>query len=269
MDAATKQRLYTGQRMKRFTHLEFDDESNPPKASANGEVVRDASFFYRKATQCFLHGNYELALRNYSRALEANSTFFEGWAGQIRMLIELGEYPEALVWADKAMESFPEHPDLLSSKAVACLRDAKYEKAKAFSDNSISKDNIGPRIWLARAEVLLQSKSRIAEDCLSKAISISGNNLDLVHLEAGRILRRYKRYSLAIEHLQESVRQYPKSALAWYELGYCQAKLGFSQATVSLEQCLHLHPNWNKAQEELNRAKKTGIFHRLFGRIFR
>lgn len=254
--------------MKRFTHLEFDDSSDSPKSSANGEKIRDASFFYKKATQCFLHADYELALRNYSRSLEASSTFFEGWSGQIRMLIELREYPEALVWADKAMESFPEHPELLASKAVACLRDAKYEKAKAYSDNSISKDNIGPRVWLARTEVLLQGKSRIAEDCLSKAISMSGKNANLIRLEAGRLLGRYRRYSSAIEYLQGSVRLFPKSALAWYELGYCQARLGFSQAKTSLEQCLYLRPRWKRALEELHKVKHKGLFRKIFGRLW-
>lgn len=253
--------------MRRFEHLEFDDASNSPIPTAKGEMVRDTAYFFQKATQSYLHGDYELALRNYSRSLEASSTFFEGWAGQIRMLIELGEFPEALVWADKAMESFPEHPDLLASKAVACLRDAKYDKAKAYSDNSISKDNTGPRVWLARAEVLLQSRSRIAEDCLSKALSVSGDQADYVHLEIGRLLRHYRRYSSAIEHLQEAVRLFPKSALAWYELGYCQAKLGFNQAETSIEQCLHLHPRWDAALV-LSRQAKTGLFRKLFGRLW-
>lgn len=253
--------------MKRFTNLEFDDASNSPKRSSKGEKIRDADFFNERATQCFLHADFERSLRNYSRALETSCTFFEGWAGQIRMLIEMGEYPEALVWADKAMDSFPEHPELLASKAVACLRDVQYDKAKAFSDNSISKDNIGPRVWLARTEVLLQSKSRIAEDCLSKATSITGGNADLVRLEAGRILMRYKRYSTAMEHLQQAVHMFPKSALAWYELGCCQAKLGFPQASISLEQCLHLSPLWREAQEQLDRVENTGFFRKIFSRF--
>ena len=164
--------------MKRFTHLEFDDSSRSPDSSGKGESIRDADYFYQRAVQCFLHGDFESALRNYSRALEVNSTFFDGWAGQIWMLIELGEFPEALVWADKAVESFPEHPELLAAKGLACLRDAKYDEAKAYSDNSIAKDNVTPRVWLVRAEVLLQSKSRVADNCISKAITLSDNEAD-------------------------------------------------------------------------------------------
>lgn len=252
--------------MKRFTHLEFDDSSHSPESSGSGESVRDEAYFQQRAILSFLHGDFELALRNYSRALEANSSFFDGWAGQLWMLIELAEYPEAMIWADKALELFPEHPELLAAKAVACLRDAKYEKAKAFSDNSISKDNVGPRVWLARTEILLQSRSRVADTCLSKATTLAGQEADLIRLEAGRLLRRYGRYSSAIEYLQEAVRQFPKSALAWYELGYCQSRLGFSQAVTSLEQCMQLYPHFSGAREALKYAR-AGFFGRLRHRL--
>lgn len=253
--------------MRRFTHLEFDDGSQPPDSSGKGEAVRDEAFFAKRAVLCFLHGDFELALRNYSRALEVNSSFFEGWAGQIRMLIELGEYPEAMMWADKAMELFPEHPELLASKAVACLRDAKFEKARAYSDNSMSKANVSARVWLGRAEVLLQAKNRIAEDCLSKALAIGGEQSNLTRLEAGRLLRRYERYAPACEHLEAAVRMFPKSPMTWYELGYCQYRLGLSQAVTSLEQCLHLHPHYKDAKELLQSAQKSGLFRKLMVRL--
>ena len=44
------------------------------------------------------------------------------------MRIELGEYREAGVWADKALELSPEHPELLALKALACVRDAKRDR---------------------------------------------------------------------------------------------------------------------------------------------
>lgn len=255
--------------MKRFTNLEFEDGSRLPEKGGKGETVRDEYYFYQQGTRCFLYGDFEAALRNYSRALEVNSTFFEGWAGQIRMLIELREYPEALIWADKALESFPEHPELLASKAVASLRDAKIEQARAYSDNSISKENCGPRVWLARAEVLLQGKKRIAQTCLSKALTTAGQEADLIRLEAGRLLRRYDRYSAGIEYLQEATGRFPKSAMLWYELGVCQYRLGLPQAAASFEQCLHLHPHYADAKKMLHDAQKGGILRKLLARFRR
>ena len=257
--------------MKRFTSLEFGDTSGPEgqSSSGKGEPIRDAGYFYEQAIKSFLNGDFELALRNYSRSLERSTTFFEAWAGQIRMLIELGEYPEALVWSDKAMELFPENAELLACKAVACLRDAKFNKAMAFSDNAVSKEKVGPRVWLARGEVLMQRKSRVAEDCLSKAIQLAGESVDMIRLESGRILRKNGRYASAQQYLEAAVRALPKSALAWYELGCCQAKMGFDQAKVSLKQSIQLRPHWERAENALDAVNKTGFFKRMFRGLFR
>lgn len=251
--------------MDRFSQLEFGEVS-PERKRPQGEPIRGAGYFHKEALKYWLAGDFELALRNYSRALEKNSTLFDAWVGQVLMLIELGEYQEAIVWADKALELFPEHPELLAVKAVACCRDSKMEKAIAYSDNSISKENITSRVWLVRAEVLLNRKSSIAENCISKAISIAGNMAPVVKLEAARLLRKKGGYSAAIGHLNDVVKVFPKSALAWYELGSCQSKLGLSQAKTTLEQSLRLRPDWNIAKLALAKCGGRGFFSRLFGR---
>jgi tetratricopeptide (TPR) repeat protein len=251
--------------MDRFSQLEFD-EKTPERKRSQGEPIRDADYFHKEALKYWLAGDFELALRNYSRALEKNSTLLDAWVGQVLMLIELGEYKEAIVWADKALELFPEHPELLAVKAVACCRDYKMEKAIAYSDNSISKEDITSRIWLARAEVMLNRKSSIAENCISKAISIASNMAPVVKLEAARLLRKKGGYSAAIGHLNEVVKVFPKSALAWYELGCCQSKLGLSEAKATLEQSLDLRPDWDVAKSALAKCGRGGFFNKLFRR---
>ena len=251
--------------MDRFSQLEFD-EKIPERRRSQGEPIRDAAYFHKEALKYWLAGDFELALRNYSRVLEHNSTAFDAWVGQVLMLIELGEFHEAIVWADKALELFPEHPELLAVKAAACCRDSKMEKAIAYSDNSISKEHITSRVWLARAEVLLNRKSSIAENCMSKAISIAGRMAPVVKLEAARLLRKKGNYSAAIGHLNEVVKVFPKSALAWYELGCCQSKLGLSQAKATLEQSLNLRPDWNVAKAALARCGRGSFFGKLFKR---
>jgi tetratricopeptide (TPR) repeat protein len=248
--------------MDRFSRLEFG-EVNKKQTAHSGEQVRDAVYFQKEALKYWLCGDFELALRNYSRALEKNSTFFDAWVGQVLMLIELEEFKEAIMWSDKALELFPEHPELLAVKAVACSRDALMEKAIGYSDNSITKENISSRVWLCRAEVLLNRKSSIAENCISKAISIAGNMAPVIKLEAARLLRKKGNFSAAISNLNDVVQALPKSALAWYELGCCQSKLGLSQARATLEQSLKLRPDWTLAKSELSKCK-GGFFSRLF-----
>jgi Tfp pilus assembly protein PilF len=180
------------------------------------------------------------------------------------MLIELGEYREAAVWSDKAMELFPEHPELLAAKAVACVRDGRIQKALAFSDNSVAQDNITSGVWLARAEVLMHRESRVAESCVSKAVSIAGNNSPVIRLAAGRLLNRKGSYSAALQYLRPAVDELPKSALAWYSLGYCQARLGRSEAKASLQRSIELHPGWDVPRIELKRLGKMGLLRKLF-----
>jgi tetratricopeptide (TPR) repeat protein len=249
--------------MDRFSQLEFGD-AVPEERKSSGEPVRDADYFYKEATRYWLAGDYEVALRNYSRVLERNNTFFEAWAGQVLMLIELQEYHEAGMWADKALELFPEHPELLALKALACARDAKMDKATAYSDNSVGKDNLTPRVWLVRAEIFMDRRGPICESCIGKAVAGAGKLAPVVKLEAGRILRRARNYILAMKYLREATERLPESALAWYELGCCQAALGRDEAEHSFEQGLRLRPSWSVCRAALQKFQSRGFFRKLF-----
>jgi tetratricopeptide (TPR) repeat protein len=246
--------------------LEFGDETTPPGDKPRGEPVRNAEHYHKEAVKYWLAGDYELALRNYSRMLEQNNTIFDAWAGQVLMLIELGEYPEACVWADKAMEFFPEHPELLALKALACLRDARRDDAVAYSDNAVGKDNLTARVWLVRAEVFLDHKGPIAEGCAKKALACAGGLLPVVSLEAGRLFRRKGNHVQAVQYLKQAVQGLPRSPLAWYELGCSQAGLGLPEAVHSLEQSHNLRPDWNLPKEMIRKVTKRGFFRGLFGR---
>ena len=179
------------------------------------------------------------------------------------MLIELGEYEEALLWADKALELFPEHPDLLASKAVASTRTGDLEKAMAYTDNALSQKGATPYVWLARAEALLERGSATATHCVSNAVAAAGNSAPRVELEAGRTLLRAGHCAQALGHLRKAVGLLPGSALAWLELGRCQAALGFPEAAMTLSQCLTLRPDWPPARGRLDRFQRRGLLSRV------
>ena len=262
MVTLSKKRFFTVNIMDRFSQLEFG-EKRPEKDHSQGEPVRDSNYYLKVAMKYWLAGDFEVALRNYSRVLEQNNLDIEGWIGQVLMLIELGEYKEALIWSDKALKLFPEHAELLATKAIACSRDAMGDKAVAYSDNSITKDDVTSRVWLARAEVMMSRKSQVMEGCISKAISCAGKKSAIIKLEAARLLRRKGNYSAAIGYLNEVIEAFPKSALVWYEYGCCQAKLGLPQAKAALEQALQFHPDWDEAKAALNKCGS------LWGRFFK
>jgi tetratricopeptide (TPR) repeat protein len=251
--------------MDRFSQLELGSV-HPDEPGKPGEPIRDAHYFHQEALRYWLAGDFEVALRNYSRTLEQDSSFFAGWSGQLRMLLELDEYKEADLWADKAMGLFPDHPELLALKAVANKRDNKLREAIAFSDNAVGKEDLTPRVWLARAEVFLERKHAVVDGCLSKAISLATADKATIKLEAGRLLRRKKSYARAMAYLNEALQTLPESALAWYELGCCQARMGLSQASHSLEEALRIHPHWDLASEALQGIEGRGFWGRLFKR---
>ena len=95
--------------MSRFNNLEFGNESEeqmPLQAPAEkGEL-----HYLNEARSAFENGYFEPALRLYSKVLEFNPNNAAAWTGQVRMLIELGEFKEAKLWADKALEHFPHEP---------------------------------------------------------------------------------------------------------------------------------------------------------------
>ena len=255
--------------MSRFSHLEFEERRREPAGVTQpGTPMRDALFFRDEAQRAWLNGDFELALRNYSRALEQDKLYFEGWAGQVRMLIELEEYEEALLWADKALELFPEHPQLLSAKAVACARSGDFVKAMAYTDNAMSRKGLAPHVWLARAEVLLERKSPAASNCLKNAISVAGPDAPRIQLEAGRLLLRFRQWPPAMECLHQAVKELPHSAMAWLSLGRCQAALGWPEARETLAQSLILRPAWVEADRALSAFENRGLFARVRG-LFR
>ena len=109
----------------------------------------------------------------------------------------------------------------------------------------------------------MRRKSPIAGNCISKAVGLAGNEGPVIRLEAGRLLAKQGHYSSAVQYLQDVVTAITGSAMAWYMLGYCQAKLGRLEAQATLKQSLHLRPDWQAPKRALRECRK-GFFRRIF-----
>ena len=77
--------------MSRFGNLEFDGEAENLLRSEAGQV-KGEEYYLAQAHAEFANGNFEPALRLYSRVLEYNPQNTGAWSSQVRMLIELAEY---------------------------------------------------------------------------------------------------------------------------------------------------------------------------------
>jgi tetratricopeptide (TPR) repeat protein len=248
--------------MSRFNNLEFGNHSNeensPPRS-----VVKDEHFYLAEAREAYESGRFEQGLRSFGRVIEQNPRCVAAWAGQVKMLIELGEFREAKLWADKAIETFPSDPELMAAKAAALARAGDTRAALAFSDSSIESRGNTPYVWLARGDVLLARKEKRAEFCFEKAISLSGGDWFVMWL-ISRIWTFYKQFSKALKSAQQGLAADAGRAVLWLELGRCQIALGLpGQAGNAFEQARQLDPGCAMAPE-LSKASGTGLWTRLW-----
>lgn len=100
--------------MARFDKLELNQPTQPGPLQMRAEP--EEANWLKRADQQRRAGEYEDALRFYSRALEEDKTLILGWVGQVQMLVQLGELKEADTWARKALELFPNNPELLAGR---------------------------------------------------------------------------------------------------------------------------------------------------------
>jgi len=249
--------------MSRFNSLEFGDEHDG-QSSLQKVLPRGEADYIAEARLAFENANFEQGLRLYSKVLEFNPGNAVAWTGQVRMLIELGEFREARLWADKALERFPHEPELLASKAVALARGGDLEGAIAFSDASIEERGDTPYIWLARGDVLLARAEPRADYCFEKALLLAPRDWFIVWL-AARVRHYYHQFVLALKLLQQAIEWNTAHFVLWLELGRCQQALSLiSLAKNSFAQAQELNPEC-EARAALDQVSRTGLAARVRG----
>ena len=251
--------------MSRFINLEFGDEHEDQWRDQENVPVKDEAYYFDRGRTAVENGDFESALRLYSKVLEYNPQNAAAWTGQVRMLIELGEFREAKLWADKALEKFPHEPELLAAKAVALGRSGDLHGALAFSDASIEERGDTPYIWLARGDVLLAREEARANYCFDKAMLLAPNDWFVAWL-AERIRYYYEQFALALKLIQQAVEWNAGHFLLWLELGRCQHALGLvGPARNSYAQAEQLNPHCSEVNAALARLAEVGLWSRVRG----
>jgi tetratricopeptide (TPR) repeat protein len=249
--------------MSRFVKLELGGESDDESPQAPRELVKDESYYLAEARTAFESGNFESALRYYSKVLEFNPSNAAAWTAQVRMLVELGEFREAKLWADKALERFPTEPELLAAKAVALGRSGDLDAALAFSDASIEEHGDSPYVWLARGDVLSARTEPRADYCFEKALLLAPRDWFIQWL-AARIRLYYKHFARALGLLQSAIALNSANFRLWLDLGGCQQALGMiGPAEISYKQARQLSPHCEEAERALIQLSEAGPFSRL------
>jgi tetratricopeptide (TPR) repeat protein len=249
--------------MGRFEHLEFDANAKSTDLASAAVSGSDEKRHLQKAQEGFAQGNFEQALRDYSKVLEFNPFSPEAWVGQARMLIELEEYREASLWADKGLEKLPHCAELLAAKAVTLARLGDTAAALTYSDNAMAEKGETSYIWLSRGDVLLSANESRYSDCFERAFQLDPTAWLLPWL-ASRICAFYEKLALALKHAQKAIELDATRAIAWAQLGLCQLGLNLPHlAEKSFHQARELDSRCEGAYEGIRQLAQMSPWKRF------
>lgn len=254
--------------MGRFSNLEFDGKQVPGNGPlSTGQEVRDDGHYLRLGDQDHRSARFERALRHYSRALEFNANLQAAWVGQVQMLIELGEFAEANLWADKALEIHRDHPELLSGKAVAWARLGDAKRAIQFTDAALAQRGMAPVVWMARGEALMAAGQANDDHCFERA-SMESHQDWFVQLRIARACYWHRCFSRAMAWATRALKREPGAPFAVHVLGDCQLALGLrGEAETSYRQALALDRDFDLSREALANLEKQGVLSRAWARV--
>lgn len=260
--------------MGRFSKLELDDNNSTVvkeilDKDAPIEEEYNQDYYIQQANEYYRKGNFEEALRYYSRALGIDNTLVCAWVGQVRALIDLHAYREAHVWVNKALEIFPSESELLSAKAVVYSKLGQIKQALTISDLAMEQKSPTGYVWLARGIVFLVNRGRNAEFCFNKSIEMSPQDWFIYQL-IGLSYMEKKQYSKAQFYFSEATSRNSASPFLWVQMGLCSQNLGFyPRAIKCFQQALEIDPKYKTADKLLTKAKRTRWISRLFFWIIR
>ena len=127
-----------------------------------------------------------------------------GWVGQVQMLVQLEEYPEAELWSRKGLELFPTNGELMAGRAQAFCRMGDMKQAHALCDGSLQQPGQSAYRWLVRGEIMVAARQNMDRYCFDKA------------QEAGRRLARSPwRLPASTYTIAGPARPWPESAVRW------------------------------------------------------
>ena len=274
--------------MGRFSKLETGAGAEPEKSSADGpfglrnKVTRkaeestassdyDQGHYQAEGDRHFYHGEYQAAMRAYSRSMQVDHSAIEPWVGQILALIKMKQNREAAMWALRGTELFPEDARLASLQGLTLALTGSRQRAIACSDFAMARENGGsPFDWAIRGQILSQGDNANAVFCYDKARDLSpGGDWQLMAL-IGDFLLQEKKWARGLEFLKAAVEINPANPWLWKRYGFANEQLAFTQAAYSAYQAaLNINPNDREANDSLQRLGNVSLATRLWRRMKR
>lgn len=245
--------------MGRFDKLETQEAREQPEMALmpEKEVAEIVTFdsLFRQGEIHFYEGDYRKAHQLYARATQEDSTRREPWIGQALSLLMQGEKRDALIWAKRAAELFPEDSDILAVQGLAFGLQGMTKRALDTLEYAAGRGAAGPLLWFCRGWALLEQDNANWKACFQRAETECGGDWKTAQ-RMGLVLMQYRKWALARSYLEKAAAQRSDNAFLWHQLGLALRRLGFpGKALEAQQRCLELQENHNAAQREIQKLK--------------
>lgn len=255
-----------GRKIGRFEFLEFPEEgekdSSEKTLEETKEKYRDQHHYLQEAWKKYREGDFEQALLCYSKALRFDSSLIVAWEGQVRCLVDLGEFREAETWLTKALGLYPKNSRLLSVNALVYSLSGRFEEAITASDEAIAvKSEDFPFLWLDRGAVLLLKGNVDSARVNFLKVLEEYSNEFFWYLRVGLLYMKAGKGTLAVELLLKASELAPAVPFVWYKLGQAYLLINNqSGAKKALEKALEVNKDYALAEKELIKLNKKACF---------
>ncbi len=251
---------------------------------------------FKLGNRAYQRGDYQDALEKYDLSTNWVQTGI-GLLNQSGILLQLGQFEDAYVMAEKAAEIRPNFYEALLNQAVALDKMKKYDQAlmKFKAAAAVSPDEY--EAWLCCANILFKmNKPSEAIEYYDRAIDLNGRlyeawyykgvclqklgqevdalrcfeqviklNPDYYHAyyRSGNILTKLDRSNEAIRAFEKAIKLNSDLITAWNNLGVVLAKVGrIKDAIKCYDRAIKINPDYHEAWLNLGLAQDNIGQHR-------
>lgn len=260
--------------MGRFGWLEFDKDRKEGLIKEQPDELRvgekeGIDYHLSKGRKAFEKGDYDIAIRYYSQALNLDNYNKEGWKGEILCLICLGKYDDVLIWVEHA-KGFVSDTFFEAAKAFALNRLGLHNEALQVNDVALSNPEADWFCWITRGDIILGLDNLAdAEFCFYKAIEFCRDDW-FPYMFIGICFISAKKYEKAIDYFLKSLKNKNDNPIVYLHLAYAHDKLkNISQAIFYAKLALEYKPNLCEALLLLKRLRKKKVLYDYFPSIMK
>lgn len=230
----------------------------------------DRQHYEQRADDAFYSGDFQTALRQYSRAMTEDNNSPGPWVGQVLALAGMKQHKEAAVWASRAAAMFPQEPRVLSVQGLTLACNQAPQRAISCSDTAlkyVTRDTEA-FVWAVRGRILSLSDNANSSFCFDKALELKPADDWKVPAWIGMMLLDDRKFSRAAHFLSKAIEINPSNGHLWVSLGKAHAHSGMNeQAMKAYRSALELNPNDRAAETAIAGLMSTPLHQRLWRKI--